>query len=102
MTVKCSSVLKLFFGKLKTTLYKRRVLLCTGLVFKSENILLANIQQKNGQFCVIEFYRPVISLDLDLVLLSAKCTVRSIAQITEISSFRRSAEEETNVHVLYQ
>jgi len=61
---------------IKQLLYKRRVLLHSNLLGLVLKFLLANIQQKNVQFCVIEIYRPVISLVLELV--SAACYQQNV------------------------
>lgn len=72
------------FLNFKIVLWKRRnnfyiregSLLHTGLVFKSEDILLANMQRINIHFCAMEVHRPVISLDSEQV--SASCYQQSI------------------------
>lgn len=61
---------------IKQLLYKRRVLLHSNLLGLVLKFLLANIQQKNVQFCVIEIYRPVISLVFELV--SAACYQQNV------------------------
>lgn len=89
------TIVKLFFRKEKNDFCVREESLpYTETVFKSQDFLLANMQQINVHFCATQVHKPVILLDSELVssVISKAYCFGDCIQITEITLVGRRGQ----------